>query len=198
MGAPNGLTSHPRQPSRSKAHLQNLPRVGFVHSRTVGGARQPGNRLSHAPDARARPRRMGKSAPGGDLRNVPCGRECKRRSPEELPSLARTWPLLSPGLPQSCKCWSRTAEPVTAGRRQNLVKKLWGSRTLQKQGRLRNMNSVVRDERHAKLAMEWAVIREEEHQVLLNIYGLRVGDFVCDRWAFHLSHCWGCRMGVTS
>ena len=64
----------------------------------------------------------------------------------------------SPGLPQSAECWSRPTKRVTVGGTTNLVKKLRGSRTRQKQERLGNKHWIVRFELHAKWTMKRAEI----------------------------------------
>ena len=73
----------------------------------------------------------------------------------------------SPGLPQSAECWSRPTKRVTVGGTTNLVKKLRGSRTRQKQERSGNKHWIVRFEQ---------VDNEASRDRGIAPSGLRVGD----------------------
>ena len=95
-----------------------------------------------------------------DLHIAPCGREGRQ------PGKAGNAPLEKFPCPDLAAALAGTASElrvlVTAhpasysGPSTNLAKELLDSRTILKQDHLKNLNSVVRNERYVKLAVEWA------------------------------------------
>ena len=99
---------------------------------------------------------------------------------------ARTWPLLSAGLPQSCECRSRP-QASYGGPSTNLAKKFRDSRTVPKQGRLGNMNLSCE-------TSEWSRPRSGQTTGCYSRFRATSRRFCLRplRGVLHLSHGWGC------
>ena len=125
-----------------------------------------------------------------DVHLAPCGKERGRRSPEEPPlprpsdfSREDCLKAASVGHDLPSQLQRAVDEPgQEVARQPNKTKTgaAWETHTVSCE---------------ASGAQRWKWMGAEiraDHRLSLNIYGLLVGDFVCDRGALHLSHGWCC------